>query len=65
MSTRTAERPATGTRTKDSTEPGRSRVLHYLKTYDLQFAKHTGLEVKALCGLWIDPYQPDGWGGHG
>jgi len=60
MSTATAERPKTGTRTKGAGKSRRPKILHYVKTYDLQFAKHTGVEVKALCGLWIDPYQPDG-----
>lgn len=62
MSTGTLERPKAGARTKGAGKPRRPKVLHYIKTYDLQFAKHTGVEVKALCGLWIDPYQPDGSG---
>lgn len=62
MSTGTLERPKAGARAKGAGKPRRPKVLHYIKTYDLQFAKHTGVEVKALCGLWIDPYQPDGSG---
>ena len=58
MSTSTLERPKTGARGKGS----RPKVLHYVHTADLEFSRAVGVEVKALCGLWIHPYQPDGSG---
>lgn len=46
MSTRTAERPATGTRT------ARGRVVHLFNVNAASFALAHGLQARALCGYW-------------
>ncbi|QCV94311.1 DUF3039 domain-containing protein [Acidipropionibacterium acidipropionici] len=58
MSTGTVERPKTGARMKGS----RPKVLHYVTHPDIEFGRAVGVQVKALCGRWIHPYQPGGSG---
>lgn len=53
MSTRTAERPATGTRTDPVNR--QPKTVHYVLRSERLFSEATGLQVKARCGRWFWP----------